>query len=169
MMILVGFLDCLTTGLNDKLPLNPGEWEVFGNPIKNKTKCSRFFCCATPRFCRTFGASWAQVAPFRIILAPFGVSKWTCISGRLFRSCKKLWCRSFGRGEGPWLGGVLLEPGILEGSGIYMKRPASLHDAADPNGFAQPRHRGTGYLCVGFPDLIVRCLLIFIIMIYSKN
>ena len=46
MMILVGFLDCLTTGLNNKLPLTPGEWEVFGNPIKNKTDFENIFSYA---------------------------------------------------------------------------------------------------------------------------
>ena len=33
---LVPYVDCLTTSLNDKLPLTPGEFEVFGNPKKYK-------------------------------------------------------------------------------------------------------------------------------------
>ena len=35
-LLLVPYVDCLTTALNDKLPLTPGEYEVFGNPKKNK-------------------------------------------------------------------------------------------------------------------------------------
>jgi len=33
-LLLVPYVDCLTTALNDKLPLTPGEYEVFGNPKK---------------------------------------------------------------------------------------------------------------------------------------
>ena len=36
MLLLVPYVDCLTTSLNDKLPLTPGEYEVFGNPKKFK-------------------------------------------------------------------------------------------------------------------------------------
>ena len=35
-LLLVPYVDCLTTALNDKLPLTPGEFEVFGNPKKYK-------------------------------------------------------------------------------------------------------------------------------------
>ena len=35
-LLLVPYVDCLTTALNDKLPLTPGEYEVFGNPKKEK-------------------------------------------------------------------------------------------------------------------------------------
>ena len=35
-LLLVPYVDCLTTSLNDKLPLTPGEFEVFGNPKKYK-------------------------------------------------------------------------------------------------------------------------------------
>jgi len=35
-LLLVPYVDCLTTSLNDKLPLTPGEYEVFGNPKKYK-------------------------------------------------------------------------------------------------------------------------------------
>jgi len=35
-LLLVPYVDCLTTALNDKLPLTPGEFEVFGNPKKHK-------------------------------------------------------------------------------------------------------------------------------------
>ena len=35
-LLLVPYVDCLTTALNDKLPLTPGEYEVFGNPKKDK-------------------------------------------------------------------------------------------------------------------------------------
>jgi len=35
-LLLVPYVDCLTTSLNDKLPLTPGEYEVFGNPKKFK-------------------------------------------------------------------------------------------------------------------------------------
>ncbi len=35
-LLLVPYVDCLTTALNDKLPLTPGEYEVFGNPKKHK-------------------------------------------------------------------------------------------------------------------------------------
>jgi len=35
-LLLVPYVDCLTTALNDKLPLTPGEYEVFGNPKKYK-------------------------------------------------------------------------------------------------------------------------------------
>ncbi len=35
-LLLVPYVDCLTTALNDKLPLTPGEFEVFGNPKKFK-------------------------------------------------------------------------------------------------------------------------------------
>jgi len=36
MLLLVPFVDTMTTMLNDKLPLTPGEWEMWGNPIKSK-------------------------------------------------------------------------------------------------------------------------------------
>jgi len=36
MLLLVPFVDTLTTMLNEKLPLTPAEWELWGNPIKNK-------------------------------------------------------------------------------------------------------------------------------------
>ena len=36
MLLLVPYVDCLTTSLNDKLPLTPGEYSVFGNPKKYK-------------------------------------------------------------------------------------------------------------------------------------
>ena len=36
MLLLVPFLETLTTMLNPKLPLTPGEWEMWGNPIKSK-------------------------------------------------------------------------------------------------------------------------------------
>ena len=36
MLLLVPFVDIMTTMLNEKLPLTPGEWEMWGNPIKNK-------------------------------------------------------------------------------------------------------------------------------------
>ena len=36
-LLLVPYVDCLTTSLNDKLPLTPGEYEVFGNPKKFKS------------------------------------------------------------------------------------------------------------------------------------
>ena len=36
MLLLVPFVDTMTTMLNDKLPLTPAEWELWGNPIKNK-------------------------------------------------------------------------------------------------------------------------------------
>jgi len=35
-LLLVPYVDCLTTALNEKLPLTPGEYEVFGNPKKDK-------------------------------------------------------------------------------------------------------------------------------------
>ena len=35
-LLLVPYVDCLTTALNEDLPLTPGEYEVFGNPKKNK-------------------------------------------------------------------------------------------------------------------------------------
>ncbi len=35
-LLLVPFVDTMTTMLNDKLPLTPAEWELWGNPIKNK-------------------------------------------------------------------------------------------------------------------------------------
>jgi oligopeptidase B len=35
-LLLVPYVDCLTTSLNDKLPLTPGEYSVFGNPKKFK-------------------------------------------------------------------------------------------------------------------------------------
>ena len=35
-LLLVPYVDCLTTALNDKLPLTPGEYEVFGNPKRYK-------------------------------------------------------------------------------------------------------------------------------------
>ena len=36
MLLLVPFVDTMTTMLNDKLPLTPAEWELWGNPIKSK-------------------------------------------------------------------------------------------------------------------------------------
>ncbi len=36
MLLLVPFVDTMTTMLNEKLPLTPGEWEMWGNPIKSK-------------------------------------------------------------------------------------------------------------------------------------
>ena len=36
MLLLVPFVDTITTMLNDKLPLTPAEWDLWGNPIKNK-------------------------------------------------------------------------------------------------------------------------------------
>ena len=36
MLLLVPFVDAMTTMLNDKLPLTPAEWELWGNPIKSK-------------------------------------------------------------------------------------------------------------------------------------
>jgi len=36
MLLLVPFVDTMTTMLNEKLPLTPGEWELWGNPIKSK-------------------------------------------------------------------------------------------------------------------------------------
>ena len=36
MLLLVPFVDTMTTMLNEKLPLTPAEWELWGNPIKNK-------------------------------------------------------------------------------------------------------------------------------------
>jgi oligopeptidase B len=36
MLLLVPFVDTMTTMLNEKLPLTPAEWELWGNPIKEK-------------------------------------------------------------------------------------------------------------------------------------
>ena len=36
MLLLVPFVDTLTTMLNEKLPLTPAEWELWGNPLKSK-------------------------------------------------------------------------------------------------------------------------------------
>ncbi|MDC0937400.1 prolyl oligopeptidase family serine peptidase [Pelagibacteraceae bacterium] len=36
MLLLVPFVDTMTTMLNEKLPLTPAEWELWGNPLKNK-------------------------------------------------------------------------------------------------------------------------------------
>ena len=36
MLLLVPFVDTMTTMLNDKLPLTPAEWELWGNPVKSK-------------------------------------------------------------------------------------------------------------------------------------
>ena len=36
MLLLVPFVDTMTTMLNEKLPLTPGEWEMWGNPIEEK-------------------------------------------------------------------------------------------------------------------------------------
>ena len=36
MFLLVPFVDTMTTMLNEKLPLTPAEWELWGNPIKSK-------------------------------------------------------------------------------------------------------------------------------------
>ena len=35
-LLLVPFVDTLTTMLNENLPLTPAEWELWGNPIKEK-------------------------------------------------------------------------------------------------------------------------------------
>ncbi len=36
MLLLVPFVDTMTTMLNEKLPLTPSEWELWGNPLKSK-------------------------------------------------------------------------------------------------------------------------------------
>ena len=36
MLLLVPFVDTMTTMLNEKLPLTPAEWDLWGNPIKSK-------------------------------------------------------------------------------------------------------------------------------------
>ena len=36
MLLLVPFVDTMTTMLNKKLPLTPAEWELWGNPIESK-------------------------------------------------------------------------------------------------------------------------------------
>ena len=36
MLLLVPFVDTMTTMLNEKLPLTPAEWELWGNPIKDE-------------------------------------------------------------------------------------------------------------------------------------
>ena len=36
MLLLVPFVDTMTTMLNEKLPLTPAEWELWGNPVKDK-------------------------------------------------------------------------------------------------------------------------------------
>ena len=36
MLLLVPFVDTMTTMLNEKLPLTPSEWELWGNPISSK-------------------------------------------------------------------------------------------------------------------------------------
>ena len=36
MLLLVPFVDTMTTMLNEKLPLTPAEWELWGNPLKSK-------------------------------------------------------------------------------------------------------------------------------------
>ncbi len=36
MLLLVPFVDTMTTMLNENLPLTPAEWELWGNPIKDK-------------------------------------------------------------------------------------------------------------------------------------
>jgi len=36
MLLLVPFVDMMTTMLNEKLPLTPAEWELWGNPLENK-------------------------------------------------------------------------------------------------------------------------------------
>ena len=36
MLLLVPFVDTMTTMLNKNLPLTPAEWELWGNPIKDK-------------------------------------------------------------------------------------------------------------------------------------
>ncbi len=36
MLLLVPFVDTITTMLNEKLPLTPAEWELWGNPIESK-------------------------------------------------------------------------------------------------------------------------------------
>ena len=36
MLLLVPFVDVMTTMLNENLPLTPAEWELWGNPVKSK-------------------------------------------------------------------------------------------------------------------------------------
>ena len=36
MLLLVPFVDTMTTMLNEKLPLTPAEWELWGNPLRSK-------------------------------------------------------------------------------------------------------------------------------------
>ena len=36
MLLLVPFVDTMTTMLNEELPLTPAEWELWGNPVKSK-------------------------------------------------------------------------------------------------------------------------------------
>ena len=36
MLLLVPFVDTMTTMLNEKLPLTPAEWELWGNPLESK-------------------------------------------------------------------------------------------------------------------------------------
>ena len=36
MLLLVPFVDTMTTMLNEKLPLTPAEWDLWGNPIESK-------------------------------------------------------------------------------------------------------------------------------------
>tara|TARA_E500000331_G_scaffold342940_1_gene377160 strand:+ start:32 stop:2116 length:2085 start_codon:yes stop_codon:yes gene_type:complete len=36
MLLLVPFVDTMTTMLNERLPLTPAEWELWGNPLKSK-------------------------------------------------------------------------------------------------------------------------------------
>ena len=36
MLLLVPFVDTMTTMLNEKLPLTPAEWELWGNPLKSR-------------------------------------------------------------------------------------------------------------------------------------
>ncbi len=36
MLLLVPFVDAMTTMLNEKLPLTPAEWELWGNPVESK-------------------------------------------------------------------------------------------------------------------------------------
>ena len=43
MLLLVPFVDTMTTMLNEKLPLTPGEWEMWGNPIEEKNTLSIFY------------------------------------------------------------------------------------------------------------------------------
>ena len=47
MLLLVPFVDTMTTMLNEKLPLTPAEWELWGNPIKSK-ECFEYILSYAP-------------------------------------------------------------------------------------------------------------------------